>query len=66
VVEVDSVIVVRATELVYSEALRGYDAVHCASTDQITDDDLVLASGDRALLAACARLGMSTAHTNGK
>jgi uncharacterized protein len=65
VVEVDSVIVERAAELAHSEALRGYDAVHCASAEQVDDDDLVLASGDRALLAACARLGMSTADTNG-
>ena len=65
VVEVDSVIVERAAELAYSEALPGYDAVHCASAEQVDDDDLVLASGDRALLAAGARLGMSTADTNG-
>jgi predicted nucleic acid-binding protein len=65
VVEADSVIVDRAAELACSEALRGYDAVHCASAEQIDDDDLVLASGDRALLAACARLGISTADTNG-
>jgi uncharacterized protein len=64
-VEVDSDIVERAAELAYSEALRGHDSVHCASAELITDDDLVLASGDRALLAACARLGMSTADTNG-
>jgi len=65
VVEADSAVVDRAAELAYSEALRGYDAVHCASAEQIDDDDLVLASGDRALLAACARLGISTADTNG-
>jgi len=65
VVEADSVVVSRAAELACSEALRGYDAVHCASAEQIDDDDLVLASGDRALLTACARLGISTANTNG-
>jgi len=64
VVEVDSVVVDRAAELAYFEALRGYDAVHCASAEQVDDDDLVLASGDRALLTAGVRLGMSTADTN--
>ena len=64
VVEADSAVVGRAAELAYSEALRGYDAAHCASAEQVADDDLVVASGDRALLAACARLGMSTAATN--
>jgi predicted nucleic acid-binding protein len=65
VVEIDSGVVGRAAELAYSEALRGYDAVHCASAEQIEDDDLVVASGDRAVLAVCARLGISTAATNG-
>ena len=63
VVEADSRVVRRAAELAHSEALRGYDAVHVASAEQITDDDLVVASGDHALLAACARLGLSTADT---
>jgi len=66
VVEADSIVVDRAAELTHSESLRGYDAVHCASAEQVDDDDLVLASGDRALMAACARLGMSTADTNGR
>jgi predicted nucleic acid-binding protein len=65
VVEADSLVVDRAAELAFSEALRGYDAVHCASAEQVDDDDLVVASGDHALLAACARLGISTADTSG-
>jgi predicted nucleic acid-binding protein len=65
VVEADSAVVDRAAELAYSEALRGYNAVHCASAEQIDDDDLVVASGDRAVLTACARLGISTADTSG-
>jgi len=65
IVEAAAAVVDRAAELACSEALRGYDAVHCASAEQIDDDDLVVASGDRALLAACARLGISTADTNG-
>jgi predicted nucleic acid-binding protein len=63
VVEIDSSVVDRAAELAFSAALRGYDAVHCAAAEQVADDDLVLASGDRALLAACARLGIATADT---
>jgi predicted nucleic acid-binding protein len=65
VVEVDARVVDRAAELAHSAALRGYDAVHCASAEQVADDDLVLASGDHALLAATARLGIATADTNG-
>jgi hypothetical protein len=45
--------------------LRGYDAVHCASAEQIRDRDLVVASGGRALLAACSQLGLATADTAG-
>lgn len=64
VVETDAQVVDRAAELAFSAALRGYDAVHCASAEQVADDDLVVASGDRALLAASARLGIATADTN--
>jgi predicted nucleic acid-binding protein len=63
VVEIDSSVVDRAAELAFSAALRGYDAVHCAAAEQVADDDLVLASGDRALLAAGARRGIATADT---
>jgi predicted nucleic acid-binding protein len=63
VVETDAQVVDRAAELAFSQALRGYDAVHCASAEQVADRDLVLASGDHAVLAASARLGIATAHT---
>jgi hypothetical protein len=43
--------------------LRGYDAVHCAAAEQVEGNDLV-AAGDQRLLAACARLGISTADVN--
>jgi len=56
-------VVGRAAELAHTCALHGYDAVHCASAEQLHDDDFVVASGDRTLLEACARLGMSTADT---
>lgn len=64
VVEADEDAMRRAAELAPKFGLRGYDAVHCASAEQIAEDDLVVASGDRKLLQACAGLGMATADTN--
>jgi hypothetical protein len=34
------------------------------TAEQVDDDELVLAGGDRAFLAACARLGIATADIN--
>ncbi|GDY34036.1 type II toxin-antitoxin system VapC family toxin [Gandjariella thermophila] len=65
IVEVDHLLTRRAAELAYACALRGYDAVHCASAEQVDDDELVVVSGDRKLLAACAALDMATADING-
>lgn len=64
VVDVDDVLVHRAAEIARQFALRGYDAVHCASAEQVSDDDLVAASGDRSLLAAWVDLGLATNDTN--
>ncbi|MFC4000098.1 type II toxin-antitoxin system VapC family toxin [Prauserella oleivorans] len=64
IVEVDEPVVARAAELAASCALRGYDAVHCASAEQLLDPDLVFVSGDRRLLRACAGLGMAIADTS--
>jgi predicted nucleic acid-binding protein len=64
IVEVDPRIVSRAAELAHSCALRGYDAVHCACAEQLADADLVVASGDGALLEACTSLGLATAAIN--
>jgi hypothetical protein len=64
IVEVDEEIVLRAAQVAFECALRGYDAVHCASAEQIDDSDLVVASGDRKLLEACAAMGLATADTN--
>ena len=63
VVEADAALIERAAELARAQALRGYDAVHCASAEALDDDDLVLASGDRAVLKACSDLGIATADT---
>ncbi|PZS19389.1 MAG: VapC toxin family PIN domain ribonuclease [Pseudonocardiales bacterium] len=61
VVDVDDRVVHRAAHLAHTCALRGYDAVHCASAEQLSDGDLVVAAGDRRLLDACTSLGMATA-----
>lgn len=63
VLEVDAALAVRAAELAERFALRGYDAVHCASAAELEDADLVVASGDKELLDACAALGLATART---
>ncbi|HYU84043.1 MAG TPA: type II toxin-antitoxin system VapC family toxin [Kribbellaceae bacterium] len=64
VIEADRSLVNRAAELAHLGALRGYDAVHCASAEFVPDADLVVASGDRKLLAACRSLGLATADVN--
>ncbi|WP_433628325.1 type II toxin-antitoxin system VapC family toxin [Nocardia sp. CA-120079] len=64
IVEVDEGSVRRAAELADLLALRGYDAVHCASAEQLEDTDLVVASGDKRLLDAWKSLGLATFDTN--
>lgn len=61
VIEVDDKIINRATALAVDFALSGYAAVHCASAEQLDDNDLVAASVDRKLLDAWRKLGLSTA-----
>lgn len=62
--EVDEPVVARAATLAHQLALHGYDAVHCASAEQINDEDVVAATGDQHLLAAWAELGIATFNTN--
>jgi predicted nucleic acid-binding protein len=64
VIEVDEQVVTRAADLAHRLALRGYDAVHAASAEQLDDDDVVAASGDQRLLTAWMELGMATYDTN--
>lgn len=45
-------------------ALRGYDAVHCASAAELNAPDLVAAAGDARLLAAWRSLGVTVLDTN--
>jgi uncharacterized protein len=63
VIEADDTLVRRAAALASDFALRGYDAVHCASAEQLDDDDLVATTGDKKLLDAWRKLGLSTADT---
>jgi predicted nucleic acid-binding protein len=63
VVEVDETVTRRAAELADRHALPGYDAVHCASAGRIDAPDLVVASGDKDVLAACTELALATALT---
>lgn len=64
VAEVDEPVVARAAALTRELALRGYDAMHAASAEQLNDDGVVAASGDQRLLAAWAALGIATFDTN--
>lgn len=63
VIEVDESVTRRGAELADQHALRGYDAVHCASAERIDAPDLVVASGDKDLLTACTELAVATALT---
>jgi predicted nucleic acid-binding protein len=64
VIEADEPLVERAAELAHTVGLRGYDAVHCASAEYVPDADLIVASGDKRLLAACGSVGLITADVN--
>lgn len=64
VVEADAELVARAAEMTALATLRGYDAVHCASAEQVNEGDLVLASGDRQLLTAAGTFGLAVADVN--
>ncbi len=64
IAEVDQIVVERAAALAHRFHLRGYDAMHCASAEQLAEPDLVAAAGDRQLLAAWTKLGLATFDTN--
>jgi predicted nucleic acid-binding protein len=61
-VEVTAELVHRAGALAEKLGLRGYDAIHLASAEAVNDRDLVLATGDRALLQAARSLGLRVAN----
>lgn len=52
-----------AADLARSSALRGYDAVHCATAAQLNDPDLVAAAGDGQLLAGWRSAGVAVVDT---
>ncbi|MEU4344800.1 type II toxin-antitoxin system VapC family toxin [Nocardia sp. NPDC023852] len=64
VIEIDEALMLRAAELADGCALRGYDAIHCSSAEQLDDPDLVAGSGDKRLLDAWRTLGVATFDTN--
>ncbi|WP_020386624.1 type II toxin-antitoxin system VapC family toxin [Kribbella catacumbae] len=64
VVEPDDRLVSRAAMLTSQQALRAYDAVHCATAEQVNDSDLIFASGDRQQLKAGEALGFCVADVN--
>jgi uncharacterized protein len=65
VIEIDDRLVRVAADAADTCGLRGYDAVHCAAAEQLSDDDLVAASGDRRLLRAWRERGVSVYDTAG-
>jgi len=64
VIEVDQMLVERAAEIAGRLALRGYDAVHAAAAEQLSDPQLVAGAGDRRLLEAWRDLDLATYDTN--
>lgn len=65
VIEVDDRVVRLAADIAVRFGLRGYDAVHCASAAMVSDDELVVATGDRTLLDACPAAGLATIDVSG-
>lgn len=64
VVEVTPRLMEAAAGFARELALRGYDALHCASAAGLNDPELLAASGDARLLAAWQQRGMMTVDTN--
>jgi predicted nucleic acid-binding protein len=62
IVEVTEELARSAGGLAEQFGLRGYDAVHLASVEEIADQDVVLAAGDLSLLAAAEALGIAIAN----
>lgn len=64
VVDLSAELSTTAAGLAQTLALRGYDAVHCASAAVINDGELVAAAGDAHLLQAWRSLGLAVIDTN--
>ncbi|WP_018157256.1 type II toxin-antitoxin system VapC family toxin [Demetria terragena] len=63
VINVDAAVTRHAARIARTMALRGYDAVHCASAELLASDELVAATGDHRLLQAWRDLGLATYDT---
>ncbi len=63
-VEIDNMLARQAGELAEIHGLRGYDAVHLAAAIRVIDPDLVMVSGDQALIASAKSVGLAVASTN--
>jgi predicted nucleic acid-binding protein len=61
-VEITAPLAARAGQLAEDHALRGYDAVHLAAAELITDGDLVVVAGDQDLKSAAHAMGLATAN----
>ena len=64
-VELDETLAQDAGDLAEARGLRGHDAVRLAAARRLDDADLVVATGDTALLTAAKRLGLNTTTTAG-
>jgi uncharacterized protein len=60
-VEIDDALARHAGQLAEAHGLRGYDAVHLAAADRVSDPDVVVVAGDEALLTAATAEGMTIA-----
>ncbi|MBA2325774.1 MAG: type II toxin-antitoxin system VapC family toxin [Actinobacteria bacterium] len=60
-VAVGTALMRRAGDIAEDLSLRGFDAVHLASAEAITDRDLVLVTADRSLSSAGEQLGLTIA-----
>lgn len=64
IIEIDEGLSKEAADFARAYALRGYDAIHCASAYAINENEFVAASGDAKLLDAWSLLGISTFDIN--
>jgi len=61
--EITAELAASAGDLAQTHGLRGYDAVHLASAALVSDEELVLVTGDRGLGAAARTIGIAVALT---
>jgi hypothetical protein len=62
VIEITETLAKRAGQLAEQMALRGYDSVHLAGAEAISDADSFMVAGDRDLCAAAQRLNLNVAQ----